>query len=307
MITHIATANRRALCSRDRCGKDISDHEPVDRPTWGGRLQRSLELLGKARADTSEEEDNPSSKVHGLQVYALEHIANAEKFVKEGMDDARSLKESPPPRPGQSPGVSPRAQRSTHGARAPRVAGQGRRGQVGREARGRPDRRRDQGDPRGRDRRRQAAQRPSADRRQDPSPRSDQVRRRSAREVRPGYRGARGQYLRQGHARPRRRPHPRGDPLHPRSSRRPQALATKAGQSMPSWIDAGGPHQSMFMGTASRIRCAASGTSTARNAARRSCDRTFRPVRHAQGQLLVRFPPKDPQAWGHGGSTPTEI
>jgi len=85
-------------------GKDISEHEPVDRPTWGGRLQRSLELLGKARADISEEEDNPSSKVHGLRVYALEHIANAEKFVKEGMEDARSLKE---PDPGEKPGAHP--------------------------------------------------------------------------------------------------------------------------------------------------------------------------------------------------------
>jgi len=37
-------------------------------------------------------------------VDTLGHIANAEKFVKEGMDDARSLKE---PDPGEKPGAHP--------------------------------------------------------------------------------------------------------------------------------------------------------------------------------------------------------
>src|ERR1700733_8481528 len=38
-------------------GKDVNDHPAVDRPTWGDRLDRALELLGKARADIAEEED----------------------------------------------------------------------------------------------------------------------------------------------------------------------------------------------------------------------------------------------------------
>jgi hypothetical protein len=78
-------------------GKNIDDHEPVDRPTWGGRLDRAAELLAKARADISGEEDSPSSRVHGLRTYALEHIANAERFVHEGIEDARTMAPPPPP------------------------------------------------------------------------------------------------------------------------------------------------------------------------------------------------------------------
>lgn len=80
-------------------GKDITVHEPVDRPTWGGRLQRAQELLAKARADISEEEDSPSSTVHALRGRALGHIANAERFVQDGMEDARAMAEQPPPPP----------------------------------------------------------------------------------------------------------------------------------------------------------------------------------------------------------------
>jgi len=83
-------------------GKDLSDHEPIDRPTWGGRLQRSLELLAKARRDIAEEEDSPSSRVHALRGHALEHIASAERFVKEGVEDARTM-----PDPGDKPGAHP--------------------------------------------------------------------------------------------------------------------------------------------------------------------------------------------------------
>lgn len=75
-------------------GKDITAHEPVDRPTWGGRLSRAQELLAKARADISEEEDSPSSAVHALRGRALGHIANAEQAVRDGMEDARAM---PPP------------------------------------------------------------------------------------------------------------------------------------------------------------------------------------------------------------------
>ncbi|HEX4416861.1 MAG TPA: hypothetical protein VH165_03135 [Kofleriaceae bacterium] len=80
-------------------GKNISDHEPLDRPTWGGRLQRSLELVTKARNDVSEEEDSPSSQVHRLRVRSIEHIANADRLIREGIEDARALHEAPPPPP----------------------------------------------------------------------------------------------------------------------------------------------------------------------------------------------------------------
>jgi hypothetical protein len=90
-------------------GKNISDHEPVDRPTWGSRLDRSLELLGKARADVAEEEDSPSSMVHRLRITSLQHIANAERLVRDGIEDARALHEAPPPPPpmGDKPGAHP--------------------------------------------------------------------------------------------------------------------------------------------------------------------------------------------------------
>lgn len=81
-------------------GKDIGVHEPVDRPTWGDRLQRAQELLAKARADIAEEEDSPSSAVHALRGRALAHIASAERFVQAGMEDARAM---PPPPPAPPP------------------------------------------------------------------------------------------------------------------------------------------------------------------------------------------------------------
>ena len=80
-------------------GKDITDHVAVDRPTWGGRLSRAQELLAQARADIAEEEDNPSSTVHALRGRALGHIANAERFVRDGIEDARAMEAPPPPPP----------------------------------------------------------------------------------------------------------------------------------------------------------------------------------------------------------------
>jgi hypothetical protein len=106
-IHEIDEAIRRIKEAAIDDGKDLSDHEPIDRPTWGGRLQRSLELLAKARGDISEEEDSPSSAVHQLRGHALEHIANAERFVKEGVEDARAMREPPPPPPGDKPGAHP--------------------------------------------------------------------------------------------------------------------------------------------------------------------------------------------------------
>lgn len=94
-------------------GKDIGDHEPIDRPTWGGRLQRAQELLAKARADISGEEDSPSSTVHALRGRALGHIANAERAVQDGMEDARAMAAPPgppappPPPPPPAPAAHP--------------------------------------------------------------------------------------------------------------------------------------------------------------------------------------------------------
>ncbi|HET9623301.1 MAG TPA: hypothetical protein VFP84_18130, partial [Kofleriaceae bacterium] len=81
-IREIDAAIREIKAAAINDGKDVNDHEPIDRPTWGGRLQRSLELLGKARADISQEEDSPSSRVHRLRGLALEHIGNAERAVR---------------------------------------------------------------------------------------------------------------------------------------------------------------------------------------------------------------------------------
>jgi hypothetical protein len=106
-VHEIDEAMRRIKEAAIDDGKDIADHEPVDRPTWGGRLQRSLELLAKARADIAEEEDSPSSAVHQLRGHAFEHIGNAERFVKEGIEDARTMTEPPPPPVGDRPGAHP--------------------------------------------------------------------------------------------------------------------------------------------------------------------------------------------------------
>ncbi|HEY0193485.1 MAG TPA: hypothetical protein VGC42_20350 [Kofleriaceae bacterium] len=78
-------------------GKNPDDHPPLDRPTWGGRLQRSLELVEKARQDISGEEDSPSSRVHTLRIRSLEHISNADRLIRDGIEDARALHEAPPP------------------------------------------------------------------------------------------------------------------------------------------------------------------------------------------------------------------
>ncbi|HEY4241105.1 MAG TPA: hypothetical protein VGM88_14885 [Kofleriaceae bacterium] len=78
-------------------GKDVTDHPPLDRPTWGGRLQRSIELLDQARNDISGEEDNPSNQIHKIRMYSLEHIANARRMVVDGQRDAATLREEAPP------------------------------------------------------------------------------------------------------------------------------------------------------------------------------------------------------------------
>jgi len=58
-------------------GKSIDDHPPVDTQEHGSRLLKSLENLQKARADISNEEDNPD--VRELRHHAIEHIDRAIK------------------------------------------------------------------------------------------------------------------------------------------------------------------------------------------------------------------------------------
>jgi hypothetical protein len=94
-------------------GQPVNEHPPVDVPTWGGRLQRALELLAQARNDVGMIEDDPDPKVRKFRNYALQHIANAEKFVHEGQEDAKALAETPAPPPppappiGDKPGAHP--------------------------------------------------------------------------------------------------------------------------------------------------------------------------------------------------------
>ncbi|MFZ6760981.1 hypothetical protein ACO0K9_27570 [Undibacterium sp. Ji50W] len=56
-------------------GKDINDHKNVDVKEHGSRLLKSIETLKKARADISQEEDNP--EVRGLRDRARVHIDRA--------------------------------------------------------------------------------------------------------------------------------------------------------------------------------------------------------------------------------------
>jgi hypothetical protein len=82
-------------------GKDIGDHPPVDAGlVYGNRLQRSIELIEKARGDVNEEEDNAWAK--GLRNRSIAHIDNAARFIHEGIADARR-REPPPPMPVPPP------------------------------------------------------------------------------------------------------------------------------------------------------------------------------------------------------------
>lgn len=86
-------------------GKNLGDHPPIDaRLDWPGRLQRSLELLRKARADVNEEEDNNFAR--GLKRRAAERIDQAIRFVEQGI--ANEGGPGPGERgPGGQPGAHP--------------------------------------------------------------------------------------------------------------------------------------------------------------------------------------------------------
>ncbi|MGB8524869.1 MAG: hypothetical protein WCD43_18045 [Candidatus Acidiferrales bacterium] len=65
-------------------GKDIADHAPVDAHIpWQGRLHKSRELIDKAIADCSKEEDDPHTQ--GLQARILDHLHRAHHHVDEAI------------------------------------------------------------------------------------------------------------------------------------------------------------------------------------------------------------------------------
>ena len=69
-------------------GKSLSDHPPIDlKLDYEGRVHRALELLRKARADCSEEEDNAFA--HGLRDRALRHIDEAIGYTEGALRAVR--------------------------------------------------------------------------------------------------------------------------------------------------------------------------------------------------------------------------
>jgi len=82
-------------------GKNIDDHAPIDAPQWGDRLHRSLELVEKARADISKEEDNGFA--NGLRNRAVGHLDLAVRYVTEGIEDAKTVVVVARERPVQAP------------------------------------------------------------------------------------------------------------------------------------------------------------------------------------------------------------
>lgn len=86
-------------------GKNIEDHPAVDdHMVWGGRLQKSLELVESARRDVNQAEDNGFAQ--GLRGRALGHIDLAARAIHDGMADARVqpvVVVAPPPPPPPPP------------------------------------------------------------------------------------------------------------------------------------------------------------------------------------------------------------
>ncbi len=65
-------------------GKGLEDHAAVDPHwPWAGRLHKAREVLNRAIADCSKEEDNPATR--GLQARILEHLQKAHHHVDEAI------------------------------------------------------------------------------------------------------------------------------------------------------------------------------------------------------------------------------
>jgi hypothetical protein len=70
-------------------GKNISDHMPVDAHLpLRGRFHKALDLLNKAQADVSGEEDQPDTQ--GLQMRVIHHIDEARRSVKHAIETIRA-------------------------------------------------------------------------------------------------------------------------------------------------------------------------------------------------------------------------
>jgi hypothetical protein len=70
-------------------GKNIADHMPVDAHLpLRGRFHKALDLLNRARADVSGEEDQPDTQ--GLQMRVLHHIDEAHRSVKHAIETIRA-------------------------------------------------------------------------------------------------------------------------------------------------------------------------------------------------------------------------
>ncbi len=69
--------------------KNLNDHPQVDEKDRGSRLLRAIEDLDKAKADISQEEDNPEARE--LRHRAFEHIERARKAA--GLAHAAWLKD----------------------------------------------------------------------------------------------------------------------------------------------------------------------------------------------------------------------
>jgi hypothetical protein len=70
-------------------GKNIADHVPVDaHMPLRGRFHKALDLLNKAQADVSGEEDQPDTQ--GLQMRVIHHIDEARRSVKHAIETIRA-------------------------------------------------------------------------------------------------------------------------------------------------------------------------------------------------------------------------
>jgi len=70
-------------------GKNIADHVPVDAHLpLRGRFHKALDLLNRARADVSGEEDQPDTQ--GLQMRVIHHIEEAHHAVKHAIETIRA-------------------------------------------------------------------------------------------------------------------------------------------------------------------------------------------------------------------------
>jgi hypothetical protein len=70
-------------------GKNIADHKAVDaHMPLRGRFHKALDLLNKAQADVSGEEDQPDTQ--GLQMRVIHHIDEARRSVKHAIETIRA-------------------------------------------------------------------------------------------------------------------------------------------------------------------------------------------------------------------------